>query len=1110
MAFEPRFRRVAALERRFVDREGPLAAVAEELTRIGDGPRVLNLTGIGGIGKSRLLREIRERVERGGYRTAVLDLQVPALRQQADALAVLRVRLGEQGVRFDRYDIAYAVLWQRLHPHLRINERDLPFAQDSEVLSSVLDAASGVPVFGTAIGLVRLLERARSGQRRRRALKIDTTLKQLDELPNAELVDAVTYYFAEDLRDDSTERPYTIFIDAYEAMRGQDDAWLQDLVAQLDRGLTVIASREPVPWDGEWEQVIRTEPIDGLPLEARLELLADGGIDDPQERWAIATASEGVPFYLHLAVDTRSRGVGGVVSGAEILRRFLQHVDPAEIRFLELLSVARLFDFEVFRRLAAAFDLPGHRMAWESLTSYSFVYPAGADHLQLHQLMAGALRERLSPEVQRDVHRVLRTIWDERGNLHEAAYHGLASGDLTEAELLEYADEIKTRGGARGIGGLLAELGDRPDMANAARCLKAEQAILLGNIEQAGALTEGVPLSFGTPAAERLAVAAGHARRIAGDTAAALDIYTRTLQHASGGCRLDAGLWAADLHMAQGRFDQARQIVAEIQSDCGDQDAELRGDLARLLHLADRFCYDFDGARRHLDEATRWYVEAQSVFGQSAVKTNEAELLAWTDPRAAVPVAAEAVEVHRELGALHELGKAYTALAQAQLLLGRLQEAATSLEQACDALERARYRSGRARAELLRAFLLARRGLPLKAADSARQAVAELQAVEVYPTLILLAARLLEELGLPDPEVERAAGQARAVLGEAFDNVTAERVDQLLGLQPTALYEAAVRSPEAAAGFYNQNVRVGDLLVRVPIAGADGMDLKIWPENEVLAAIGPHLNEETCERVPRLRFASANPMYQIHEFVVGEVLDQTAPRGVRVPAHVLGDVAELFRLLAEVPLRELPALPEGWPEDGDTVAFARRLSTVTGQVYETFRHDYAIEFRELGIPVAPLSPVRWDTLTRRPFCLLHSDVHRKNMIITEGRTVFLDWELALWGDPVYELAVHLHKMTYFDDERDVLLDRWQRTMPLDMTQGWRRDLQTYLAHERVKSAVVDTVRYTQLVRSGDQTQEQERHLLDKLTAKLNAAGAYWGWSRPIDRDRVERVVRADH
>ena len=121
MPIAPRFRRVAALQRPFVNREQVLADFAAELTRIGTGPRVFNVTGVGGIGKSRLLRELEDRA-RPRFRTAMLDLQVPALRRQDDALAVLRGQLGSQHVDFDRFDIAYAVLWQRLHPHLRLSK----------------------------------------------------------------------------------------------------------------------------------------------------------------------------------------------------------------------------------------------------------------------------------------------------------------------------------------------------------------------------------------------------------------------------------------------------------------------------------------------------------------------------------------------------------------------------------------------------------------------------------------------------------------------------------------------------------------------------------------------------------------------------------------------------------------------------------------------------------------------------------------------------------------------------------------------------------------------------------------------------------------------------
>jgi hypothetical protein len=80
---------------------------------------------------------------------------VPALRRQDDALAVLRRQLGKQHVDFDRFDIAYAVFWQRLHPHLRLSREELSFVEYSSILDEILDHLTPLPVFGTAAGLVR-------------------------------------------------------------------------------------------------------------------------------------------------------------------------------------------------------------------------------------------------------------------------------------------------------------------------------------------------------------------------------------------------------------------------------------------------------------------------------------------------------------------------------------------------------------------------------------------------------------------------------------------------------------------------------------------------------------------------------------------------------------------------------------------------------------------------------------------------------------------------------------------------------------------------------------------------------------------------------------------
>ncbi|MGH8908766.1 MAG: phosphotransferase [Egibacteraceae bacterium] len=72
-----------------------------------------------------------------------------------------------------------------------------------------------------------------------------------------------------------------------------------------------------------------------------------------------------------------------------------------------------------------------------------------------------------------------------------------------------------------------------------------------------------------------------------------------------------------------------------------------------------------------------------------------------------------------------------------------------------------------------------------------------------------------------------------------------------------------------------------------------------------------------------------------------------------------------------------------------------------------------------------------------------------NTIIRSGRTAFIDWELALWGDPLYDLAVHLHKMAYLPAEKDALLQRWASADPAASRPGWQDDLTTYLRHERI-------------------------------------------------------------
>jgi len=323
------------------------------------------------------------------------------------------------------------------------------------------------------------------------------------------------------------------------------------------------------------------------------------------------------------------------------------------------------------------------------------------------------------------------------------------------------------------------------------------------------------------------------------------------------------------------------------------------------------------------------------------------------------------------------------------------------------------------------------------------------------------------------------------------------------------LYEVALASAARMAGFYHQNMRVqtsaGPVVVRVPITAADRMDLVIWPEDGILHSLDAYVTQ-----APRLRGVSAEPAYLLIDWIDGDLLDERAPEGSRVPAHVIMDIGELFVQLGKVPLRQLPPLPSDWPADSETPAFARRLSDITAGVHARFSGEFDGLFKALGFPADPLEPVleRWASLSPRPFRLLHTDIHRKNMIVDAGATYFLDWELALWGDPVYDLAVHLHKMAYQPDEIEAAQAAWRAAVPAEAAVGWQTDLATYLAHERVKSAVVDTVRYAKLLAAGTESPAAEAALIDKLVAKLKAAHAVWRTGHPVDRAPVESLLRA--
>ncbi|MFH8990600.1 phosphotransferase family protein [Streptomyces sp. NPDC017940] len=233
---------------------------------------------------------------------------------------------------------------------------------------------------------------------------------------------------------------------------------------------------------------------------------------------------------------------------------------------------------------------------------------------------------------------------------------------------------------------------------------------------------------------------------------------------------------------------------------------------------------------------------------------------------------------------------------------------------------------------------------------------------------------------------------------------------------------------------------------------------RIWPrENEVLAVVSRHLRE-----VPRCLADFGD--WSMHAYHAGKPLSERGPQ-LPVQPELLRGLAAFFARAAKVPKDELPPLRADWPEDGDTTGFLHWLIDFTEErVHRPHREHFATLFEAVGIRPHAMAGFKDSSprLVERPFCLLHTDVHRANIIIGGSGFAVIDWELALYGDPLHDLATHLVRMDYDKDQHGDMRALWRQEMVraglAAHTVGLDTDLQVYLDFEYAQSVFPDVMR----------------------------------------------------
>lgn len=372
--------------------------------------KIITYYGIGGIGKTRLLRQIK---------TELLDridkpLQVYIdLEDNPDMLVVLmKIKyLLQSTYQFDfpMFELAYFAYMQKQGHQVTQKEID-GFISNSPILDSLLDISSLLPAAGTLIGMLKGIDNLNAAIRN----KLRNRKRELNEIKNNDpdmLIKKMAYYLACDIESnlEGQAEPLIIFLDTYEALVNElasignpldKDKWIRHeeygLVVNIPNTIWVIAGRDKIKWEqinADWKGSLDHHLLGNLSDIDAETFLYKAGIFDHALIESIYHLTSGVPLYLDICVDRyHSMIEKGIVPSIkeigsnthDLISRFVKYMDDNKKALIYLLSCLEDWTDDLLDKLVREFlpSLPFTTV--DNIKYYSFIITENDVDYKMH------------------------------------------------------------------------------------------------------------------------------------------------------------------------------------------------------------------------------------------------------------------------------------------------------------------------------------------------------------------------------------------------------------------------------------------------------------------------------------------------------------------------------------------------------------------------------------------------------------------------------------------------------------------------------------------------------------------------------------------------------
>ncbi len=732
--------------RKFTDREAARDAFFRLFQKYQTGQiglHVLMYYGVGGIGKTTLLKKLKREIDsivRDQSKLTVVDVNLESTQFETPAACLFTIH-NQLDISCYAFEYALARFWALQGWSLE-DIRCQPIEEDSLLFDLVEAAVDVVGVFAPARLVHRLWDEGNNLAKRwfgeNRFL-----IEEIDSLSEEEIEIRLPYYLGLSIEQAAIaqEKQFVFFLDSHEIIlrrgsfqtaRRLGDKWLRELIGSAENGLYVIAGREYLKWtdyNPEWESYLEQHILGELTDEDADYFLSSVPVLEPEIRRAIIETAHGVPLYLDLCATTYliQKQSGANIQEADfqlaerdVVRRFISHLDSEQAEALKACALVERFDYDLFIALMKSLNIHFPATLYKEFceTSYTVSINKDAQIYKIHDCVRGFISDEMQTHLAYQVLSAIFDHCDQEFSLHAAsriswvyqqAFILLASYDFhLQAQENHKAVKIGLRlinsghwkAVASAVNRLLESRLLSMDTFGGIYFLQALCLRKLGKLDEAwevyaDLLDRDEALH---PWAPLVRFHASHANHLRGNYDEAFDEYARLAiveaqDPISEKARLLANRQVADILMLRGAFRDALcsfESLADVNGD-GLWQAELH----RFQGHVYRFNFDLVKAekcyRKTLALSTK--VNADAMHGKAL--TNLAETLCWTAPQTSLSFAEEAVELNGQVNAPIEVGKALAAQAIALALVAdRAEEALTIAKQAADLQAKIGYKSG--------------------------------------------------------------------------------------------------------------------------------------------------------------------------------------------------------------------------------------------------------------------------------------------------------------------------------------------------------------------------------------------------------------------------------